>query len=211
LYFVIALTAIFAWIGPRFGRNPPEPEKPAQAVEAKSIPSAPKAEPGPAVEANSLASGPRVVEGAELVNIGDKAKFRGYTIVKVDPRETESNPEIASLKEDWAEAAANFLSARLGLSPQEIEQYAKAREETFSQYKQKTTPLYAELKSKYGPDVDLILEGDLQAEYDRAWNRYDEEIQKILGERGAEEFREYVKRFGDHAYDRVGLVPDFIR
>jgi len=148
---------------------------------------------------------------ASLRDVGDTAKFSGYTIVKIDPKDGKENPEMALIQEDWSGEAAQFLSSRLGLAPEQIEQYSKASAEAFAEYNRKTMAILDSAKKVYGPDIALILEGDLQAEYDRDWKAYDESVKGIMGERGTEEFKGFVERFNSIAFDRVGFVPSFIR
>lgn len=143
--------------------------------------------------------------------VGDTTKFSGYTIVKIDPRDSEENPEMALLQADWNEAAAQFLSRKMGLSPEQIERYTRASAEAFAEYDRKSMEVLNSAKKLYGPDIAIVIEGDLQTEYDRAWKAYDESVNGIMGGRVNEEFKDFVERFNSIAFDRVGLVPSFIR
>jgi len=101
--------------------------------------------------------------------VGDTAKFSGYTIVKIDPKDSEENPEMALLQADWTREAEQFLSSKMGLSPEQIERYTKASAETFAEYERKGMEILNSAKKVYGPDIAIIIEGDLQTENDRAW------------------------------------------
>lgn len=146
-----------------------------------------------------------------LKEVGDTAKFSGYTLVKIDARKGDDNPEMLRLADWWAQDSALFLSEKLGLFQSQIDRYSQANDNAFAEYDRKTKTILESAKKIYGPDIALILDGELEAEYNQSWKTYEKALSELLGERGKSDFADFKKRFYSIALDRVGFVPSFIR
>lgn len=148
----------------------------------------------------------------ELREVGETANFSGYRVVKVEPQwDDEERLEVSRLREQWAEESAEFLVKKLGISPAQLRGYSRVSVDSFADFERKTKAIANAAKTVYGPDIALIIEGDLEAESKRAWESYDRRITEIFGERVVHEFEGFKERFYATAHDRLGFVPSFIR
>jgi hypothetical protein len=203
------ISLFFGW------QRPGEFESPSleapQAVTAARGPA--KSDPAPRGDESLIdVSGSRANQESPILReVGDKVSYQGYTIIKIDPDEGEENPEVALVRDRWLAESRQFMLGHLGLDPALVDRYGHESQEAFAIYDKKMTAVLESARRIFGPDIAVILEGDLQSLYDESWNAHDRAALEILGERGFEDFEGFKERFYSLAHDRLGFVPNFSR
>ena len=146
-----------------------------------------------------------------LKSDGDAASFRGYTVFKVSRENLEDSPEYIELTAQWRDEVGRFLEKNLGLDHHQKKIVSGLETIAFEKFRRMTGEILSEAKVVYGPEIVLVLDGNLSKVYDRSVDLYESSLRSSLGKQNYEDFIIFREKYRDEATLRNGVGPDFFR
>lgn len=138
-------------------------------------------------------------------------KYRGYTLVRLDPHDQLDPQDIDRLTADWHDEVKRFLQDRFGTDSASYYMDYLAAQHLFDSYRSAANRIESEVTSKFGPGFAIVLDGELKRLSEASDEAYEHRLSDIFGNAGKKSFEHLKAEYRRWASAKLEAVPDVIK